>query len=64
MTNEEKYRMWWRNAMCLDARYMAGNISLDELDRLDGNMRERLGMDKWTQEEWEWEQAGWDGGGQ
>ena len=48
MTNEEKYRMWWRNAMCLDARYMAGNISLDELDRLDGNMRERLGMDKWT----------------
>ncbi len=62
MTNTEKYTYWRTNYERMEKRYLEGNISADELDRLDGNMLERLGMNKWTQEEWEWEQAGWEGG--
>ena len=64
MTNTEKYHYWRRNYERMEQRFLCGHISADELDRLDGNMLERLGMDKWTQEEWQWEQAGYEGGGQ
>lgn len=62
MTNAEKYNYWRIVYARMEARYLEGNISADELDRLDANMLERLGMDKWSQEEWQYEQAGWEGG--
>jgi len=60
--NAEKYAYWRANYEMIEARYLEGHISADELDRLDANMLERLGMDKWSQEEWLYEQAEWEKG--
>ncbi len=60
MTNAEKYAYWRTNYERMEQRFLCGNISADELDRLDANMLERLGMNKWTKEDWQWEQAGHD----
>ena len=52
MNDLETYTYWAKACAALDARYLIGEITTWDMERIDGNMRERLGMDKWDAARW------------
>ena len=52
MTDLEIYAYWAKACAALDARYLIGEITTYDMERIDENVQERLGMNKWDHARW------------